>query len=454
MARRPVLATREKRLQGIAAWLDAPAPLLAEFASRGAIQRIRTFSQVASDDITAALAVLGAIRGAAIVVHAPRGCGAALTVGGPVAAWAVTGLDQRDTIMGSGDVLPLTVRTLAARHHPWVVFVVGGPVVAINSDDARGVVADLTDELGIPVLAVRTDGFRSRIAATGWDAAIQALLPLVTPAVGRVEADLVNLITFNTEAASQVADLLAPLGLAANTLPAGADAAGFHRASRARLSIALDPDGGAALAAGLELAHGVKALHLPPPIGLAATAAWRQALADATSRGELATSLPPPFAEPTLEGALVHLALPPAEAFAAAVLVEELGGTVIGLTVDHLDADHAAAAEAFAARHPDVALHVAAGQPFELINLLARRSPNLLIGTPELAALANAGGITAVGVTPGALVGASGAAWLSRTAGKARRNPGFARRLAGGTMPYSSAWYRRSPDWHIKQEVR
>ena len=105
MARRPGLAIREKRLQGISAYLDAPAPLLAEFAAGEAVQRIRTFSQVTPDDVTAALGFLGGIRGAAIVVHAPRGCAASLLASAPQAAWAVTGLDQRDTIMGSGPVL-------------------------------------------------------------------------------------------------------------------------------------------------------------------------------------------------------------------------------------------------------------------------------------------------------------------------------------------------------------
>jgi nitrogenase molybdenum-iron protein alpha/beta subunit len=454
MARRPGLAIREKRLQGISAYLDAPAPLLAEFAAGEAVQRIRTFSQVTPDDVTAALGFLGGIRGAAIVVHAPRGCAASLLASAPQAAWAVTGLDQRDTIMGSGPVLAQTVRALVDRHQPWVVFIVGGPVVAINSDDARAVVAELTEELCIPILAVRTDGFRSRIAATGWDAAVQAVLPLVPQADGPAEADLVNLITLSADAAAGVGDVLASLGLEANSLPAGADASGFARAGQARLSVALDPDAGAALAAGLDAAYGVKALHLPPPIGLAATASWLRMLADATGRKERAAALPVPTAEPTLQGARVHVALPPAVGFAAAVLVGELGGTVVGLTVDYLDASHARAAEAFAARHPDVQLHVAAGQPFEVANLLAQQRPDLFLGPPALAALASAAGIAALGIVPDTLVGAPGAAWLARAARKALRNPAFARRLAGGALPYTAGWYRRSADWHIKQEVR
>jgi nitrogenase molybdenum-iron protein alpha/beta subunit len=158
MARRPGLVIREKRLQGVSAYLDAPQQLVSELVAGETVQRIRTFSRVAPDDITAALRFLGGIEGAAVVVHAPRGCASALVANGAAAFHAVTALDQRDTILGSGSALANAIRTLFERHRPWAVFIVGGPVVAINSDDFRGVAAELGEELGVAVLAVQTDG--------------------------------------------------------------------------------------------------------------------------------------------------------------------------------------------------------------------------------------------------------------------------------------------------------
>ena len=212
-----------------------------------------------------------------------------------------------------------------------------------------------------------------------------------------------------------------------------------------------------ALGAGLEAAHGVPLLRGGVPIGLAATRRWLAAVAAATGHpepGHLGTPDPGQTLGQTLAGRRVHLALPPDAGFAAAVLVTELGGTVSGLTLDHIDRTHAEALAAFTRTAPDAVLHVAAGQPFETANLLASERPDLFVGTPEVAALAAAAGVPSVGVTPGALTGRRGAEHLARRAAKALANPGFVRRLAAAPPPYAAGWLRRSADWHIKQEVR
>jgi nitrogenase molybdenum-iron protein alpha/beta subunit len=509
MARRPGPVTRERRLQGISAYLDKPDALAAEFAAGEVPQRIRTFSQAAPDDLVAALDLLGRVKDIAIVVHGPRGCGAVLAASNPHAHWAVTGLDQRDTIMGCEGVVERAVLALVRRHKPGAVFVVTTPVVAINSDDGRDVVLSLTDELGIPVQLVRTDGFRSRIAATGYDAACQALLNLVPPVSGLRQESFINLLARDEVLATAAAMLLADQGLEVNVLPAGAKAQAFERAGRARLSVCLDPEATGAFATGLEAAHGVPVLHAGLPIGLAATQSWEAAVAaavglpvpsDALVREGSGLSAPPdattagsdtPGQESSdagdpasadhgsadiarradaglvrampdglqrmvssqhLSGVRVHLALPPEAGFAAAILVGELGGTVSGLSVGHIDSTHAEAPGVLA--RTGATLHVAAGQPFELVNLLRSQRPDLFVGDPELAALAAAAGVPAVGATPAALIGWRGAAWLAERAGAALRNPAFVRRLAGAASPYAAGWLRRSADWHVKQEVR
>jgi nitrogenase molybdenum-iron protein alpha/beta subunit len=440
-------------LQAISAWLGKPASLAAEQTAGETVQRIRTFSQATPDDLLAALDLLAGVAGAGIVVHGPRGCAAALAASaGP---WAVTGLDQRDTIMGSEGAVSRAVVSLHRRHRPWVIFVVATPVVAINSDDPRAAADELTAELGIPVLAVRTDGFRSRVAATGYDTACQALLTLVP--VTQDREDMVNLLAGDADTAAEAAALLTELGVTVNVLPAGADAAGFARAGRARLSICLDPGVTGALGSGLEASHGVALLPGGLPIGLAATQRWLAAVAAATGHPEPsnigASDLGHTLGQ-TLAGRRVHLALPPDAGFAAAVLVTELGGTVSGLTLDHIDRTHTEALAAFARTAPDAVLHVAAGQPFETANLLASARPDLFVGAPEAAALAATAGVPSVGVTPGALTGRRGAEHLARRASKALANPGFVCRLAAAPLPYAAGWLRRSADWHIKQEVR
>jgi nitrogenase molybdenum-iron protein alpha/beta subunit len=485
MARRPGPVTRERRLQGINAWLDKPDALAAEFAAGEVPQRIRTFSQAAPDDLVAALDLLGRVKDVAIVVHGPRGCAAALAGSAPHAHWAVTGLDQRDTIMGNEGVVERTVLALVRRHKPSAVFMVTTPVVAINADDGRDSVLLLTDALEIPVQLVRTDGFRSRIAATGYDAACQALLTLVPAVPGPTQDTLVNLLARDEALAAEAAALLAGSGLELNVLPAGADAAAFDRAGRARLSVCLDPEATGAFATGLEAAHGVPVLRAAPPIGLAATKRWLEAIGRVVgslsdqvgcpSSGSPNASWPglarPPRPTPAAEGGpdkpgygekattaadlnglRIHLALPPDAGFAAAVLIQELGGSLSALTVEHVDSTHAEALEAFA--RTGATLHVASGQPFEFVNLLRSQRPDLFAGTPELAALAVAAGVPAVGLTPSALIGWRGAARLAERARAALRNPAFVRRLSAAPSPYAAGWLRRSAHWHVKQEVR
>jgi nitrogenase molybdenum-iron protein alpha/beta subunit len=198
------------------------------------------------------------------------------------------------------------------------------------------------------------------------------------------------------------------------------------------------------------LRHGV-------PIGLEATRQWLEVVAAGAGRSAPARLLHEvrmaALGRP-LDGSRVHVALSPAAALAAATLVAELGGTVDGISVGHVDTGHTALVRRVAEDHPGAVLHVAAGQPFELANLLAARRPDLFVGLPELAALAAASGVPAVGVAPGALVGYRGAEHLGRQARKALGNRAFVQRLASAQAPYAAAWLRRSADWHIKQEVR
>nr|WP_210313383.1 nitrogenase component 1 [Rhodopseudomonas rhenobacensis] len=444
---------REKRLGAIGAYLGDVAPLVAELLSGQSADRIRTFAQSAPDDLIRALAVLGAIRGTAIVVHGARGCSAALTRFAPQGAWAVTNLDQRDTILGSETILSDTVRALVRRHRPWAVFIVATPVIAINNDDIRAAALELSEELDIPVIEVRTDGFRSRIAATGFDAAAQAVLQLVPPAEQARRDDLVNLLA--TQAGPGLVALereLQSLGLTVNRLPHAADAEGFRRAATAALSVTVDPDSTAALGDGLAAVHGVPLLRLPPPVGTAATNHFVAAIAAATGRtvpaGIEASGLE------TLSGRRVAVAAAPATAFALGDLIVELEGELVGISVDHIDRTHIGALQDFAVKRPDLPLHVADGQPFEHANRLRRLAPDLFIGPADLAALAARSGIPALSIDADELLGYRGVARLARRASRALGNTALVQRLAGGRGDYQPGWFKRSPDWYIKLEVK
>ncbi|HEY3491215.1 MAG TPA: nitrogenase component 1 [Candidatus Deferrimicrobiaceae bacterium] len=464
MSRQKTAPAREKRIRTIGAFIGPIERLIDELRDHELPQRIRTYSEAASDDLVQALRLLSGIEGAGIIVHGPRGCAASVIESDRPASVVVTHLDERDTIMGSDRAVSQAARKLVARARPWVILLVGTPVVAINNDDIRSTASELSEELGLPVLPIFCDGFRSRFAETGFDVAFHGLLKLIPRRDGPAEKGLVNLlsITEGDAAAVRISKLLDGFGIRVNRLPAGAGSAQFEGAGRAVASVGIDPDATRYLGRDLASSHGIPFLDVPPPIGVVGTKAWLEAVARAAGveekvplvHGVELSNLPAGFGR-ALSGMDVWIGFPPSVALAAAGLVGEMGGRVSGLSVDYADAGHAARLDALAANHPALPVHAGVGQTFEAVNLLRRNPPALYIGTPDRAAVATRAGIPAVGILPDELLGYRGVCALVRRAAKALKNRGFADSLSGvASSRYRDGWLRRSPDWHIKMEVK
>jgi len=452
LARRSRLLPRETRLGALGARLADAEAVAADFAGDDLPQKhIRTFSEAAHDDLSVALHMLGLVEDLGLVVHGPRGC--AVGADAPLERIAVTDLDQRDTVLGAGDALAHALLRLDETAGPAALVVLGSPVVAINNDEIRAVVAEVADQIGKPVVWARTDGFRSHIAATGADAAADALLNLIGAPEGEREPDLVNVLTSWMGAA--VDDFVASLdslGLRVNLLPAGAHVADLRRAARASASVVLDPDGLDALASGLAERFGVPVLETPPPVGPMATAKALARLADLVGR-EIHVGGSSPAIE-SLRSRRVVLAGPSAFAFALSDLVEEAGGEVVGLTVPHLDRSHAQNLARFSARRPRAQIHVGEAQGFELANVLQRLAPDVVVGSADAVAAALRLGVPAARLDPAAVIGVPGARALAKAVDDALAGAALAARLARSSARYSAGWLRRSPDWHVKLEVK
>jgi nitrogenase molybdenum-cofactor synthesis protein NifE len=460
VARRPRLQPRERSLDAIGAWLGEARALAAEFSGDDRpATRIRTFSEAAPDDLRTAHGLLGLIDDLGVVVHGPRGCAAAPREVSRLVA--TTDLDQRDTVLGSGEALADTIRRLDSTASPAAIVVLGSPVVAINSDEIRATVAAIAEEIGKPVVWARTEGFRSRIAATGADAAAEALLGLANSdeAPPRDDAVLNLLAPWRSREVDRLAEAIEALGLTINLLPADARVADISRATRAAASLVLDPDLLGPLASALESRFGVARIDAHPPVGAAATAQTLRKIATKFGRTP-PTASEPALAEHTsvdaaLDGKRIAVVLPPAFGFAAAGLLDELGAEIVALSTPHLDRSHAAALASFAARRPAAQTHVGDAQGFELVNLLRRIKPDILLGSAEAAATALRLGIPSAVIAPERLIGAQAAAALAGAARDALAGAAFARRAARiGRERYTPGWLRRSPDWHIKLEVK
>lgn len=130
--------------------------------------------------------VLYPIADALHLVHGPIGCAAytwdirgALSSGPELHRLSFsTDLQEKDVIFGGEDKLYRALVELIDRHHPEAAFVYSTCIVGIIGDDLAGVCKRVSQEKGLPVIPVQSEGFKGNKRA-GYNAACQALFQLV-----------------------------------------------------------------------------------------------------------------------------------------------------------------------------------------------------------------------------------------------------------------------------------
>jgi nitrogenase molybdenum-iron protein alpha/beta subunit len=465
--RHPRLRTapiREKRSGAIAAYSGSVGALWREAEQGTLVQRVRTYAQDHASDLQCALDLLASVRGLALVVHGPAGCAAALHRSD--SPWAVTAIDQRDSILGGDGKLKRALRELHAAHAPQAIAVVATPVVAINNDDVESAAAELRAELGIPIVPVFTDGIRSKISATGYDVVVHALLQHLLPQRPRTQGAHLNLLSAGLSAEDLLGlqQLLAEIGVAALVFPRAGALADLERVATARLSVGLEGSDSDYAGQALQENHGVPFLDLPPPVGNAGTTRWLVAVGSATGHGEQAALVAAchrqrlqrsiealtPFA-----GARVVISLPAAQALPFVELLAELGLETAALVVPAVGASEHEALRDLAARAPQLPLQVGEGQAFEEVNLLRRIGADLYVGRGGGSTHALRLGIPVLDLEHIPLHGYTGAERVAAAIVRRLSNPALARFLgAGAERDYTASWLKRSTSWYVKHEVR
>jgi nitrogenase molybdenum-iron protein alpha chain len=461
---------REKRLQAIAAYYGKPDTLLEEYAEGQLAQRVRTFSQDVPNDILYALQIISTVKNAALVIHGAAGCGVArlsfhLTdeIKGK---WAITNLNERDSIMGSESKLREAIKQVHKLHRPEIIFIISSPVVAINNDDIESVVEELKDELNIAIVPVYTDGFRSKIGATGYDIVSHAIIKHILPA-RKVEKipNLVNLLSISEkpEDIAEITRLLHEIGLTVNLFPQHASLENIKRLPQASFSIAFNLDEGDYPGVVLEKRFEIPFLQTDIPVGMAHTETWISEIGKYSEQETKVLELIQSEKE-KLSAELkkdlsikqkVFVNLPPALAFGVAELLEELGHEVIGLKLSFLDVHHIQQIEKIKANKSNFSLLVGEGQAFEEENVLRKLQPELYIGKGGDYSTAIRQGIPVINLENLPVAGFKGSLNLSKKIAKTLSNQSFVQLLAGiKTKTYTESWLKKNPNWFIKQEVK
>jgi nitrogenase molybdenum-cofactor synthesis protein NifE len=457
---------REKRYDTLSAFIGESNTLLAEFEQESVQQRIRTYSQSASDDLVKAISVISRIRKSVIIIHGPQGCSAGFSpaLSGPTPVWASTQLDERDTIMGADEKLRSTAAALFNRHKPDAIIIVATPSVAINNDDVQSVVDELSEELGIPLIPVFVSGFSSKAAISGSDMAFHALLKFIGCESDKQLSPLLNIISVADlpDDTQEIRRLLDMINIPFQLLPDTADSAAFARAHQATATIGVDYD--IADYAGKWLLHSSKVpfLSAPFPIGLTATREWLAIIAETfnqTSAAKVVHSqessvCASAIASAVLTGKRVFIEASPSKAFGLHALVHELGGTTIGLSLTHFDRLHLPALKKLVSDFPSVTIHIGDNQTFETINIIRCDNPDLFIGTAQTAVQTVGAGIPTLALDRIPVLGYAGFLNFELAIRRVLRHQGFMRTIGQSTLPYKATWLERSPNWHIKQEVK
>jgi nitrogenase molybdenum-iron protein alpha chain len=467
------IVAREKRVSTLSAYMGTIGDLQRDFTAPEQHQRIRTLSQAKADDILAALELLSSISETVVVVHGAIGCSAAAADfyrgGGP---WYSTALNERDTILGGEEKLRTVLKRAWEEHHPRAIFVLGTPVVAINNDDINSVILEL-EELDVRIISITTDGFKSKTAVNGIDAALHGIGRYLIEDAGQEEADnprpgtqslsgdmrdgdFINLIAVseNRRGVNAMARLAEAAGFAVNIIPRFGSATGILRAGKAKASIALNDSRADVFLTGLEEKTGIASARTRTPIGTEAVSEWLLTLGKITGREEEAMKIieresrKPALGEKILEGKRIFIALSADEAVELAISLKSLGAEITGLSIDFADKTNM---ESLGRLPAELFVHVGNGQVYELANLFNKNPPDFYIA--ENPAWTAEFGIIPLSVRQLALYGYGGVEELAEAIGRAETGS-FANYLHENLKsPYKKEWFKKTANWHIKQEV-
>ncbi|MDR3278758.1 MAG: nitrogen fixation protein NifE, partial [Oscillospiraceae bacterium] len=169
----------------------------------------RTFSQGLQCQQINSISALISLEDSVFVIHSPQGCSGCVSMGADgfrvgqahrgvkliqSPRVIVTNLDQNDIIMGGEAKLRETVALAVRRYAPKIIFIFTSCASGIIGDDVDAIAAELQPGLDAILVPVHCDGFKSKVCASGFDAAFIAIQKYLLPKEPRAKVPgLVNL---------------------------------------------------------------------------------------------------------------------------------------------------------------------------------------------------------------------------------------------------------------------
>lgn len=458
--------TREKRLSALSHFHGTLEGLIDEASGTEIKQKIRTFTQIHEDEIIYAFRVLSKIKDAVVIVNGAIGCGALgiAEEGRENYRWYSTNLVERDTILGGDEKLRDAVLRAKEENRPKAIFILGTPVVAINNDDVHAAILELEEEVGVPIIEIYTDGFKSKTPLTGYDIVTHSLLRyLVKKENVEEKENFVNVISFSEsiEDVAAIASIFKDLGISYQFLPQFSTVEQIRNASKAKATVVLNAEEGRYFAEELEEVFQVPYIVTDSPIGYRGTRSFLLKLAKVLGIEEQAytyieekeTQLKTNIEQGLLEDKKVFLDFPLAKIGNIANFVDALGGTTVGIGIPEVDFENREYLQKLSVVSKGSIVIVGNGQYFEKANAIEKLQPDLYIGQYADGISVTQEGVTVLSTKGIPIYGFCGVSALARQIEKLDRVEAV-QKADEQTSKYKSTWKKRSGNWYVKQEVR
>lgn len=242
----------------------------------------------------------GNVRDAVLIQHSPIGCGAGQVPYNSIYRNGLamrnhkveniriinTNLIESDMVFGALTKLKQSIDDAWERYQPRAIFLATSCATGIIGEDMESVAKEKEAELGIPVIPIACEGFRSKHWSTGFDATQHGILRQIVKKNPQKQEDLVNVI--NLWGSDVFTPMLAELNLRVNYVIDLASVADLEQLSEAAATVGFCYTLSSYMAAALEQEFGVPEVKAPMPYGFAGTDAWLREIAKVTHREELA----------------------------------------------------------------------------------------------------------------------------------------------------------------------
>jgi nitrogenase molybdenum-iron protein alpha chain len=434
----------------------------------------RTFTQGLQCQQINSIGTLLSLEDSVFIVHAPQGCAGCVSMGadryrvGQIQRGVklvknprviVTNIDQNDVIMGAEAKLSEAIAIAVERYSPKVVFVFTSCASAIIGDNVDAALAKLQPGTASTLVPIHCEGFKSQVCASGYDAAFIAIREYMLPKEALPkEKGLVNLFAPTSVSLSDqiaIENMLGHIGARANYIPFYSSPEKIREITSAEVSTSICKVFADEFMKELEEVYGIPFAHTVMPIGVRNTDIWYAGIAKLLGKEKEAQEyidreharVLPLLAEvrERLQGKTVFVLGGTGRSFAAAALIDDFGMKLAGLQIPIYDSDAQDDIEYLNGVHGEYITDVSFRQPFELINVIRKARPDVIIGPPSWSTKLDIPSVTILDAKRPTM-GYDGILYLGNKIADQINNPGFTLKLAQyARLPYRESWYETNP---------